>query len=495
MNETGKTVAKNATVLMASQLITWSLTLALMVFLPRALGATAVGQFHLAGSIWAIAGVFATFGMDMFLIKEVSRRPGSLDDVFGVILLFRAVIFALSSGFIVLYVRFAGYEVETVTVIFIIGLAGFFTLLTGTIRASLQGMERMEYISVSDIISKAFMTGAGLILLLLGQGIVVISFIAVGASIINLGFQGFFLNRLQPIRLKFSWQGTKEVIRASFPYFMVSVFAVIYVQIDIVIISLLVNEEVLGWYGAADGLFATLMFIPSIFMTAIFPALTRLHADEDGAGVLGKLISKSFDFLVLLSIPIGLGIMVIAGPLVVLLFGEDFSNSGPVLSVMGIVLILTYQNMLLGRFIISIDRQKTWTVIMAIATMATIPLDLLLVPWCQEKFGNGAIGGALAFVVTEGGMMIAGFYVLPKGLLGRHNVWTAARTLIAGLGMVVVVWFLRDIFIAIPIIVGAAVYLLLILILRVVPKEDWVLFGELAQPILNRVRNRNKKSV
>ncbi len=503
MNGTGKTIAKNATVLMASQLITWSLTLALMVYLPRMLGATAVGQFHLANSIWAMAGVVATFGMDTYLVKAVARRPEKLSEVYGAILIFRAVIFSLTFGFVALYVQFAGYEVETITVIFIIGVSGFFLLLTGTSRSALEGLERMEYVSLSDIISKTFLTVVGLVMLFLGKGILVISAVVVTSSIIGLFIQRAYLKRLHPIHIKFDWQVTKKIIRESFPYFLVSVFSVVYIQLDIVIISLLADEEVVGWYGAADGLFATLMFIPSIFMTAVFPALTRLHADgseeneengENDQTILSDMMGKSFDFLMLLSVPIGLGVMVIATPVVLLLFGEELINSGPVLSVMGVVLILTYQNMLLGSFIISVDRQKILTIIMAVATVATIPLDLLLVPWCQETFGNGAIGGSLAFIITEGGMMLAGLYVLPKGLLGWSNVWTTVRIFAAGLVMVTAVWFLQDIFIAVPIIVGGIVYAAMILLLRVIPQEDLLLLRGVAERVLNRVLKRETES-
>lgn len=491
MNETGKTIAKNASMLMASQLITWVLSLLLMViFLPRMLGPTAVGQYHLGNSLWAIAGVFAIFGTDLFLTKEIARNPAKMDDVLGAVFVFRALIFALSFGVVALYIQSAGYGAETVRVIFVIGISSFVWLSSDVFRAALQGIERMEYISLAEIISKAVMTLVGLIALFSGQGILVVAFVMIGAGVVNFAIQAYFLNRLRRLRFRFDWQIARWVVKTSFSYFLVRVFAVIYSQLDIVIISLLVNEEVIGWYGASDTLFGTLMFIPSIFMTSVFPVLARMHASESESDSLGKLMRKSFDLLFLLSVPLGFGIIAISDPVVVLLFGEGFANSGPVLAVMGIVLVLTYQNTLLGRFIISIDRQNTWIVVMAVAALATIPLDLLLIPWCQSVFGNGAIGGALAFVITEGGMMVAGFYVLPKGLLGRKNVWTAVRALLAGLGMVAAVWFYRDAFIAIPVVLGAVVYVLLIVAMRVVPKEDWLLLSDLAQQVLSRLRRR-----
>ena len=452
MSETGNTIAKNAGVLMASQLITWGLTLALMIFLPRMLGATSVGQFHLANSIWAIVSIVAAFGMDILLTKEIARDPAKTGDLFGTAVILRAFFYVIGFGGAALYAQWAGYGAETLSVIYIIGFSVFVMQFSELCRAALQGLERMEFISLADILAKAFTTVVGLTLLFLGQGVLVIALVMVGASLVSLTIQGISLRRLQAVSFRFNWQTAKWMLKSSFPYFLVSAFLVVYIQVDIVIISLLVDEEVVGWYGAADGLFATMLFIPSVFITAVFPVLSRMYADE--SDTLPRLMRKSFDLLALLSIPIGLGVLAIADPLVVLLFGPEFVNSGPVLAVMGIVIILTYQNMLLGRFIISIDRQNAWTVVMAVATFATIPLDLVLIPWCQNTFGNGAIGGALAFVVTESIMMIAGLYLLPKGSLGWGNAWTAVRALTAGLGMVAAIWMWRDAFIAIPVVIG-----------------------------------------
>jgi O-antigen/teichoic acid export membrane protein len=280
------------------------------------------------------------------------------------------------------------------------------------------------------------------------------------------------------------------MIQASLPYFLSGVFLVVYMQVDIVIISLFVSERAVGWYGTADQLFGTFLFIPTVFMAAVFPALSRLYASASDN--LPHLMRKSFDLLLLLGVPIGLGVLVIADPLVVLLFGPDFAPSGPILAIMGIVIILTYQNMLVGQFLISTDRQNAWTIVMAVATVATIPLDVLLIPWCQATFGNGAIGGALSFVITELGMIVAGLVLLPPGSLDRSNVWSAARVLIAGGVMAAGVWWWRQSFIAVPIAVGAVIYVALVLLLRIIPREDMELMrGAISQQLSAIIRKAN----
>jgi len=323
-------------------------------------------------------------------------------------------------------------------------------------------------------------------LLLSGWGVYAVATVAVAAALVTLGIEWVALKRLMgPITLRFDRAEAGRMLRASFPYLMSGVFLVIYMQVDIVIISLLVDERAVGWYGAADQLFGTFLFVPTVFITAVFPSLSRLYATA--ADSLPRLMRKSWDLLLLLAIPIGLGVLVIADPLVVTLFGPEFAASGPILAMMGIVLILTYQNILLGQFLISTDRQNAWTVVMAVTAIITVPLDFLFVPWCQRQFGNGAIGGALSFIITELGMNIVGVWLLPHGSLGRSNVRTGALGLIAGLAMVAVAWPLRSYFLALPIAAGAVAYIALIVILRVLPQDDWQLLGDLARGALRRM--------
>ena len=323
----------------------------------------------------------------------------------------------------------------------------------------------------------------------MGYGVYVVAVVAVVAAAVTLIIELAAANRLAgPLRFSLAPREAGRVLRDSFPYFMSGAFLVFYMQVDIVIISLLVSERAVGWYGAADQLFGTLLFIPTVFITAVFPALSRLYAQA--ADALPKLMRKSWDLLMLFAIPIGLGLWVIADPLVVLLFGGEFAPSGPILALMGIVLILTYQNILLGQFLISTDRQNAWTVVMAVTAGVTIPLDFLFVPWCQRQFGNGAIGGALSFILTELAMNVVGVKLLPAGSLGRSNVRTGALGAVAGLAMVAVTWPLRWHFLALPVSAGAVVYVGLILLLRVLPPEDLRLFVSLAQGLLGRFRRK-----
>ncbi|MEZ4592537.1 MAG: flippase [Chloroflexota bacterium] len=487
MSNNTKTIAKNASALMLSQLITWAMAFVLMIFLPRYLGAVGVGKFQLATSLWAIVGIVVSFGIDTYMTKEIARVPEKLNQLFSAAVVLQIALFILGTGGMALYVQVAGYPEDTILIIAIIGIATLLGQLSIASRAALSALERMEFVSLADVIGKGIATLLSIIFLLLGYDIVTIALISVLGNVANLVVQLVSLHRVQPLhfhRVDFSL--ALDVLKSGFPFLILSGFLVFYAQVDIIIISLLVNEEALGWYGVADRFFTTFLFIPTVFVAAVFPALSRMHKDDSEKAT--RVSRLGFDLLLLTAVPLGFGLIAISDPLIALIFGPGFAESSPILKVFGVVLILTYQNILIGSFLITSDRQRPWSKIIIIATIISIPLDLVLVPWCQTVFNNGAIGGAIAFVITEAFMLIGGIRLLPPGTLDRTNVSFAARTLLAGGIMFASVWGLRDLFLLIPIVVGAAIYLACIILLRLVSPETQQIMKYVSQGVLDKLR-------
>ncbi len=485
---TGRTVIKNASVLMVSQLATWGLSLLLTLFLPRYLGVTALGKLYLAESLWSMVAVVVTFGMDMLLVREIARKPGSVGDLLGTTMVVRIVFHILGFACLIIYAKSFNYPSETLTIISIMGISSLLGQFGGSVTAVLQGLERMEFQSVAEVSSRALGTVISIVLLLMGYGVVIIVSVYILMALTNFTIQVLLLRRIQELKLGFSINRARWMLKSSLPLFGVGFFIIVYSQLDAVIISHLVSEDGVGWYGVADRFFGTLLFVPTVFLTAVFPALSRMYSESPDS--LPRLVGKSFDLLLLLSVPIGLGLIAVASPLVVMLVGGEFANTGPILAVRGVVLIFTYQNVLLGQFLISIDREKIWTLVLGVATVATIPLDFLLIPWCETMFANGAIGGGLAYVVTEASMFIIALYLLPKGWLNQNNLRYAVKTLIAGLFMLGVVWWVRHAMIVVPILLGAITYFSMVWVLRIIPKEDWQMIKALGPAVIKRLQKR-----
>lgn len=429
-----------------------------------------MGKLHLGISLWTIMAVIMAFGTDQLMVKEIARAPEKISDLFGTKVVLSSGLFLVCMVGLYFASLSLGYDPLTVYAIVLVGIEFWLWQFVSANESTLQGLERMEHISVGRIAGHTFNVLVGISLLLLGFGLFAIIAVRIVAALVVFAFQFVRLRQMTEIRPRFDLPLIPKLLGSGWPYFLTGISMVVYMQLDVVIMSFLVSEEAIGWYGTADQLFGTLLFIPTAFITAIYPVYSKLAVNDEEP--LKALMSKSFDSMLLVGVPIGLGLFLIANPLVSLLYGAEFKNSGPVLAAFGIVLILTYLNMLVGQFLISIDKQRPWALVMAIATAATIPLDLWLIPWTNAVYANGALGGAIAFIFTELAMLLCGIALLPSQTLGLRNVFAALRIFTAGLAMVGVVWWFGTAIIPIQVAIGGVVYLGLILLLRVVPNED-----------------------
>lgn len=483
----GARLARNASAMMAAQLLTWGMAFVVAIFQPRILGPLAIGQLSIAFSIWMIAGVLITFGMDTYLTKAIARDPLRTGALVGTSMLVRVTLWAIGCLAVFGYDLLAVAADPTQTaLIWIIGIMTLLTVLSSGLVAALNGLEQVHYVSLVSVISKIVLTIVSLGLLFAGFNVIWIGWANVLAALVALAGDAFFLFRQHRPRWSIDLAAARSMLLDSKQYLVTALTLMVYQQIDRLFIALFASTEAVGWYGTAVNLFGTLMFFPMAIGTVIFPTLTRRFAA--GQDHLRQAARPIFNIMLALSMPIGLGLLVLAEPIALLLYGEAFRPTGTVLGVLGLVLICTYLNTVLSQLLIAAERTAVLNIIMIAATVATLPLDFVLVPWTDQAFGNGALGGALAYTITELGILIAAIKVLPKGTLGAQNWRAGGLTGLAGIGMVISIWWLRDsvlFFLAVPL--GAVVYTGLVLAFRALPPEDMAIIKEALTKALERI--------
>ncbi|PMP72683.1 MAG: flippase [Chloroflexus aggregans] len=483
----GMRLARNASAMMAAQLLTWAMAFLVAIFQPRILGPLAIGQLSIALSIWMIAGVLITFGMDTFLMKAVAREPQRTGVLIGTSMLVRVGLWTVSC--LVVF----GYDLTVISadptqtaLIWIIGLMTLFSVLSGGLIAALNGLEQTHYASLVTVISKVVLTAVSLALLFAGFDVIWIGWANVLAAFVAFLGDAFFLFRQHQPRWSIDLVAARQMLLESKQYLVTALTLMVYQQVDRLFIALFASTEAVGWYGTAVNLFGTLMFFPVAIGTVIFPTLTRRFAA--GQDYLRQAVRPIFNIMLALSMPIGLGLLALAEPIALLLYGEAFRPTGAVLAVMGLVLICTYLNTVLSQLLIAAERTAVLNIIMIAATVATLPLDFVLVPWTDQAFDNGALGGALAYTITELGILVAAIMTLPKGTLGTQNWRVAVLTGVAGIGMVAAIWWLRaTTFFLLGVPLGAVVYIGLVLAFRALPNEEMTLIKDALVKVLERL--------
>ncbi|MBI4553679.1 MAG: flippase [Candidatus Latescibacteria bacterium] len=440
--DVAKSVAKNTSFMMGSQVITWVSSFVLMLFLPRYLGSADYGRLYLAMSVAMLVQILIEFGGPYFITKEVSRSRNTTAHLLVNSIALRILLWAASILILVVFSSVAGYSPTVKTLILILGVSKLWEGARRVLASCFQGFEMMQYPSLGAVVERVFVAAAGVGALLMGADSTGIALIMVASTLLNflviIKFTPRIVSSLPPVE----WKATAGLIPAGLPYFLWSLFAVAYYRIDAVMLSLLVPETVVGWYGAAYRVFDILMFLPSIFSVAVFPVLSRFGTHDPDR--LARTTQKSLECIIIAGIPISIGVFAFAQPFIQFFFGlNEYSQSVPLLQIFAVGLLLVYVDFVLGTALFASDKQRQWTGVAFAALVLNAGLNYALIPSTQTQFGNGGIGSAIATVVTECFVMSVAIVLMPAGLLKALQLAVPLKSLGAGVLMAGSIWLMR----------------------------------------------------
>jgi O-antigen/teichoic acid export membrane protein len=220
------------------------------------------------------------------------------------------------------------------------------------------------------------------------------------------------------------------------------------------------------------------MFIPVILSTAWLPRLAAAHAKGDSA--LWDAARAPLQVVLALSLPVCVGVALVSSHLIKFLYGPEFEQAIPVMTVLALSVPPMYVNIMVNQILIARRQQMLWTKAMALACVINPGLNLLLIPYFQNTTGNGAIGAAISLLVTEIVLAVIGVAVI-RGLFNRAFFVRLGRAALAATGMGLAVLAARRGGLAPAILVGLVVYPILAVVLRVVSREELAQVTEMVQ--------------
>jgi O-antigen/teichoic acid export membrane protein len=164
--------------------------------------------------------------------------------------------------------------------------------------------------------------------------------------------------------------------------------------------------------------------------------------------------------LLALGIPISIGAALVGPSLIRDVFGAEFRPAAPAMVILAFTIVPGYIAILAFNVLAAVDRQRQWAYVLGVTAVVNPLLNLIAIPVAQARFGHGSIGAAAALLVTDAGICVAGFALMPRECLRPVGplLTTVARVLVATAAMAVPVWFLRNQFPLIPVAVGMLVF-------------------------------------
>ena len=407
MSEVSK-VAKNTTVLLVAQIISYILAFFYTIYTARYLGASGFGIISSALALGALLSIFTELGLSTLTIREVSRNKSLANKYIGNTIVLKIILSSITLTALVLIVTLGHYPQQIALVIYYITLSFVVGAFTSIFYSIFQAYEKMEYQSIGQIINSIIMFSGILLIISYQLSIIEFGLIYLIASIISLVYGvivciwKFVLPKIEiDLNLwKYALRNIeldtnlwKFLITEAIPLAISGVFLLIAFRIDTILLLHFNGATAVGYYNAAVNLMTALMFVPLVYVSAIFPLLSRLNVSSKE--LLKYSYEKSFKYLFILGLPIAVGTTLLASPIILLIYKSAFSQSIAALQLLIWAIPIIFINYILGTAINSINKQRE-TVKTAFLAMI---LNIVLNVWLLPKYG--LIAACYITVLTE----------------------------------------------------------------------------------------------
>ena len=259
----------------------------------------------------------------------------------------------------------------------------------------------------------------------------------------------------------------------------------VYTLLDKTMIGVIIqNKSEVGYYEQSQKIIKILMTVITSLGTVMMPRIANTFAKGDKEKVLNYM-KKSFSLVFLLAFPIIFGIISIANNFVPVFFGDGYDKVVILMQVISpIILLIGLSNVTGTQYLLPIKRQKEYTISVVCGAIINFIINSILI----SKLG--ALGASIGTVVAEFTVTAVQMTFVRKDFNLIEILGLSKNYCIASIIMFISCYLLNfikmsnTINILLKVIVGGAVYILCLLVL----KDKFLL--ELINKVLNKFRRK-----
>ncbi len=458
---------KNTYFIVISQAVHLTLAFFLNIVAARTLGDEDFGKYNFAIVMSYFVFLFNDLGIVTYLTREVAQQKDRIEAYFLNSAVLKILLILASGIFLWMYLGVFSFPRDKVIVVLLFGVYGLFFSFNQLGFAAYRAMERMEYEMIVLIFEKTVITSVSIYLLLQGYGILVFSVVFMCGGLLSM-LLNLVLVKSKFLRKAATVDGAlmKTILKASFLLGIFWFLANIHERVDVMMLTVMKGDAVVGWYSAAYKIILVCAVIPNIVMTVTLPRISSASRKDEGE--VSKIYRLGLKYLFYLAVPMVVGTLFLADDMVVFLFGEQYMPGADALRVLIFAVGFDFFNVFFAVFLIAWNRKRSLALLQTGALLLNIVLNGVLIP------SYAHVGAATASVVSK--VLLFGVaFVLVYRRLGRPEFGPLLKGIAAALVMVL---FLSYVHVHVFVSIGLAVmiYLLVLFIIGGIRPDEILVF-------------------
>lgn len=422
-------IFKNFLSLSFAQVFTRGLGFVITIYLARILRVDGFGKIGFAQAILSYFMLLVNLGLSTFGTREIAKKKDEIQRYVNNILTMRLLISIIAYFLLLIFVCLINKPITIKKLILLYGLSIFTFVFT--IDWVFQGIERMEFIAISQIVRQLVYLVLIFWIVKSPQQILKIPLLNFLAGVVMIFILiSIFQRRFRFPKLEFDFRLWGVILKESLPMGAAFIITGIYVNLDRILLGFIKSDADVGWYNAAYSLMEAPTMIAISIQMAFFPQLSSNY--NSSCENLYRISKSYIKIMFAIGVPFSIGGFYIGDSLILLVFGNNFHNSVMPFRILIFATMVIFINMAYGGSLLAWDRQTYYLKCVLCGACTNIILNFLLIP----KFGmSGAAIGTLAAQIIAGVGVYIGYQRVIRINFGRY-IWKPA---LSSLFMVLVI--------------------------------------------------------
>lgn len=400
-----KRLVNNFISLSVLQLANYVLPFVTIPYLVRVIGPENFGIIAFSQAITQYFIILTDYGFNLSATRKIAinrDKKHIVSTIYSSVLAAKFILLLLSLLILSLLLSFCS-KINNHSLIFIYS----FGSVIGNVLLPIwlfQGMERMKYITILNVLAKSFFTVLIFVVVKDQSDYCYIPIIN-SLGFIVAGLLGIYIS-LSEFKISFAVPSIRSVyleLKDGWNIF-ISTFAISFFTVaNTFILGIVASDIVVGYYSAGEKIIRALASITVPICQGIFPYFSKLSATSEKQALqfLGKIQNVVGAFMLLITFLL----IMFADRIVMLALGEQFTESINVVRIMSILPFTIFINNLYGtQIMLNFNMQKERTTILIIASVCNVILSCLAAPYFKH------IGVASVSLLVELYVCIA-FYI------------------------------------------------------------------------------------
>lgn len=458
-------VAANTVVQSLSKAIMVATSIVTISLLTRYLGEEGFGEYTTVMTYLGLFGIIVDMGMYLIVVREVAKEDadaeGILGNVLGIRLLIGGFILAMAPVLAVLVFPYS----HKVDIAIAIGAIGFLLInLNQIVSVVFQVNLIMWKLMVGEVFGRLSILGLTYYYILRGGNLWSFIIANVVGNVVLLGFSYLLASKYVKLMPRFEWSKWKSLLIETAPLAIVTLLSRIYFSIDTIFLSIFRSQIEVGIYGLPYKVLDILISFPTIFAGLVFPAMSR-YASAKNMIDLKRIYDKSFEFMLIMVVPIFVGLCMTSRHIISLLGGDGFVDSPILLQILSLAVVFIFFTTLANNLIIAVQKQSKLVWVALASAVFNVVLNVTLIP-IYSYWAASMIAVATQLLV----LILTGYYVWVFTKMGP-NLTKWWQVLLSSGVMAFVLYLMRDYSIFILIFVSAVVYFGLMYLVKGIDRE------------------------